>query len=100
MGPETIGEFLQELARVIIPSGHVMLWLDKYHLVDGIKPWIADLPVSPVDMITWDKEQIGMGYRTRRRSEYLLVLQKKPQRAQGVWTVHNIPGGGSEKGGK
>ena len=31
MSLETIREFLQELARVIIPSGHVMLWVDKYH---------------------------------------------------------------------
>ena len=42
-------------------------------------------------MITWDKGKIGMGYRTRRQSEHLLVLQKKPRRAKGVWRVHDIP---------
>ena len=31
-----------------------------------------------------------MGYRTRRRAEYCVVLQKKPRRAKGVWKVHNI----------
>jgi site-specific DNA-methyltransferase (adenine-specific) len=97
MSTETIREFIQELARVIIPSGHIMLWVDKYHLVEGIKPWIADLPVSTVDAITWDKERMGMGYRTRRRSEYLVVLQKEPKRAKGVWTVHDIPDSWSEK---
>jgi len=91
MGQETIGEFMQEIVRVITPSGHIMLWVDKYHFVNGVKSWIVDLPVSIVDLMTWDKGQMGMGYRTRRRSEYLVVLQKKPQRAKGVWTVHNIP---------
>ena len=32
-----------------------------------------------------------MGYRTRRRSEHLLVLQKPPRRAKGVWKRHDIP---------
>jgi site-specific DNA-methyltransferase (adenine-specific) len=32
-----------------------------------------------------------MGYRTRRISEYCLVLQKAPLRAKGVWRVHDIP---------
>ena len=31
-----------------------------------------------------------MGYRTRRVSEYLLVLQKAPLRAKGVWLDHGI----------
>ena len=38
-----------------------------------------------------------MGYRTRRYSEYLIVLQKKPKRAKGVWKVHNIPDIWTEK---
>ena len=42
-------------------------------------------------MIVWDKEKIGMGYRTRRKSEYLIILQKKPTRAKDVWTNHSIP---------
>jgi site-specific DNA-methyltransferase (adenine-specific) len=97
MSPETIREFIQELSRVITPSGHIMLWLDKYHLINSVKPWIADLPVSIVDVITWDKGRMGMGYRTRRRFECLLVLQKKPTRAKGVWTKHDIPDVWSEK---
>ena len=68
-----------------------MLWIDKYQLVEGIRPWIAGLPISAVDLITWDKGQIGNGYRTRRRSEYLVVLQKKPRRVKGVWTKRDIP---------
>ena len=32
-----------------------------------------------------------MGYRTRRRAEYIVVFQKRPIRAKAVWTRHNIP---------
>ena len=32
-----------------------------------------------------------MGYRTRRRAEYCVILQKRPRRAKGVWKTHNIP---------
>ena len=36
-----------------------------------------------VDLITWNKIKMGMGYRTRRFGEHLVVLQKKPLRAKG-----------------
>ena len=32
-----------------------------------------------------------MGYRTRRKSEFCVILQKKPKRAKGVWQTHTIP---------
>ena len=31
-----------------------------------------------------------MGYRSRRVSEYCVVLQKQPRRAKGVWKIHTI----------
>lgn len=48
-------------------------------------------------MITWDKMRMGMGYRTRRQGEYLVVLQKKPILAKATWTIHNIPDVWNEK---
>ena len=42
-------------------------------------------------MIVWNKLRMGMGYRSRRKAEFLLVLQKPPKRAKGVWTKHDIP---------
>ena len=50
-----------------------------------------------VDMVVWNKGKIGMRYRTRRKSEYLIVCQKSPVRAKGIWTVHNIPDVWDEK---
>ena len=91
MSEEKIKQFNQEICRVLKPSGHLFLWLDKFHLCEGFSPWLEGTTLETVDMITWDKEKIGMGYRSRRRSEHILVLQKKPKRAKGVFTDRSIP---------
>ena len=97
MSSETIAEFIRAIDRVLGPSGHLFLWIDKYHLCSGINEWIEETELETVDLVTWDKGRIGMGYRTRRRSEYLVVLQKAPKRAKGVWTRHDIPDVWEEK---
>lgn len=95
---DIIPEFVKAIHRVLIPSGHLFLWLDKFHLVTGsFRNWIADTDFNVVDMVTWNKKRLGMGYRTRRISERLVVLQKAPRRAKGVWSVHNIPDVWEEK---
>lgn len=91
MPEEVILSFIKEIDRTLIPSGYLFLWIDKFHLVEGIKTWFSNTKLEPVDMITWDKGKIGMGYRTRRKSEYLVVMQKSPKKAKGYWTVHDIP---------
>ena len=83
--------FVQEIDRVLMPSGHLFLWMDKFHLCTGVHEWLRDTALHVVDMLTWDKQRLGMGYRTRRTGEHLVVLQKPPRRAKGVWKVHNIP---------
>jgi site-specific DNA-methyltransferase (adenine-specific) len=84
-------KFIKEIDRVLTPSGHLFLWVDKFHLCQGIMPWLKDTSFQIVDMIVWDKAKMGMGYRSRRRSEYLVVLQKLPIKAKAVWTDHAIP---------
>lgn len=92
MSEEVIVEFIAGLARVLRPSGHLFLWIDKFHLCAGdAQKWAADTPLRQVDMVTWDKGRMGMGYRTRRQVEHLAVLQKKPLRAKGVWSARDIP---------
>ena len=91
MSEDVIREFVDGIAIALRPSGHLFLWIDKFHLVEGVNGWLDGLPLAFVDLITWDKGAIGMGYRTRRRCEYLLVAQKRPVRAKGVWERHNIP---------
>lgn len=97
MSEETIARFLCQIDRVLRPSGYLFLWVDKFHLVEGVAPWFAGTPMETVDMITWNKQKIGMGYRTRRKSEYLIVVQKMPKRARATWHTHDIPDVWDEK---
>lgn len=86
-----IEAFLPEISRVLRPSGHLFLWVDKYHLCEGVLPWLLNTELSLVDMLVWSKQRIGMGYRTRRTAEYIVICQKAPKRARGVWLDHTIP---------
>ncbi|MGP1450192.1 MAG: DNA methyltransferase [Wolinella sp.] len=92
MDEDTIGRFIVEIERILMPNGYLFLWVDKFHLLEGVKPWLESTPsLAIVDMLTWDKGRIGMGYRSRRRSEYLVVMQKYPRQAKSTWTIRNIP---------
>ena len=71
-------------------EGHLFLWMDKFHLCQGFSHWLAGTRLEVVDMVVWDKGRMGMGYRTRRQSEFCVVLQKQPRRAKGVWRSHDI----------
>ncbi|MDE2859048.1 MAG: site-specific DNA-methyltransferase [Chloroflexota bacterium] len=91
MDEDTIRDFVDGINRALIPSGHLFLWIDKYHLCQDFRQWFNGTQLEVVDLITWDKGRMGMGYRTRRVSEYCVVLQKSPKRAKGVWRIHDIP---------
>ncbi len=97
MDDSMILEFIREIDRTLVKSGHLFLWIDKFHLCEGTSHWFNGTTLQAVDLITWDKGRIGMGYRTRRKSEYLLVLQKQPLRAKNVWTRRDIPDVWTEK---
>lgn len=91
MGEETIAEFLRGIDHALQKSGHLFLWVDKFHLCEGVAAWLGGTSLTLVDMLVWDKKRVGMGYRTRRTAEYLVILQKLPKRARGVWRDHTIP---------
>jgi len=97
MEEEKIIKFIFEINRILKPSGHLFLWVDKFHLCQGVLEWFIDTELNLVDMIVWDKGKIGMGYRTRRKSEYLIVFQKSPVKAKACWTDHAIPDVWQEK---
>lgn len=97
MNEAQIVSFIRAIDRVLMPSGHLLLWIDKFHLCTGTDEWLAGTALSVVDLIVWNKMRIGMGYRTRRKSEYCLILQKAPRRAKGVWLAHDIPDVWEEK---
>ena len=91
MSEAVIIGFIQEIVRILVPSGHLFLWMDKFHLCSDFRSWTEGTTLSVVDMITWDKGKIGLGYRTRHQTEFCVILQKEPRRAKGVWTLRNIP---------
>ncbi len=97
MSELTIRQFIIGIDKALIPSGHLFLWLDKFHLCQGFKNWIDGTSLDVVDLISWDKGKMGMGYRSRRVTEYCVVLQKQPRKAKGVWKIHNIPDTWREK---
>ena len=97
MSQEIIFEFLAKIELVLKPNGYLFLWLDKFHLFE-VKSWIENYQsLEIVDMVVWNKMKIGMGYRTRRKSEYLVIIQKFPRKSKSTWTLHNIPDVWDEK---
>ena len=91
MPEEVIVQFIAGIDRVLISSGHLFLWMDKFHLCQGFRSWIQGTELDVVDLVSWDKGRLGMGYRSRRVTEYCVVLQKRPRKAKGIWKSHSIP---------
>lgn len=92
MSEETIAEFLHQIERVLKPRGHCILWMDKFSFGQALhKEWLSPSPsLQLVDFVFWDKGRIGMGKRTRYRTEIATILQKKPIRAKGCWHGHSL----------
>lgn len=87
MTRDAVLAMLVEIERVLVPGRYVFQWCDKFE-VNERQYLIPDLKV--VDLITWDKQRMGMGKRSRRQAEYLRVLQKAPTDCCN-WSDHGIP---------
>jgi site-specific DNA-methyltransferase (adenine-specific) len=91
MSSEYIDICCREMARVLMPSGYLMRWQNAFQLGTGVHLRLADV-LQCVDIIPWDNLRISNGYRSRRRGDYLVVLQKPPIKARATWrTKPNIP---------
>ena len=87
-----IGRFLRQIERILAPSGHLVLWTDKFAIGTG---WHVSVlrhlqELQLVDLICWNKLRPGMGRRARCVSEYAVIVQKNPIRAKGIWTDRAI----------
>ena len=86
----------REAARVLRPSGYLLQWVDTFRLCEAYHLRIADV-LKCVDLIAWDSLRPSMGKRSRRRGDYLLVLQRRPLVANSTWRDHSIPSRWQEK---
>ena len=43
MNESTIKAFITEIKRVLKPSGYLFLWIDKFHIIESVKPWLVCL---------------------------------------------------------
>ena len=91
MDGDVIAEFIARIEPALTPSGHLFLWVDKYHLCSGVEDWLEGTGLEIVDLVTWNKGRMGMGYRTRRCVEYLMIIQKPPVRVNEGWKKRDIP---------
>ena len=85
----------REAMRLLIPSGYFMLWTDTFNLCEAHHLRIADV-CKVVDLLAWDNQRMGMGKRTRRRGDYLLIIQKPPI-TPSTWRDRGIPSCWPEK---
>jgi site-specific DNA-methyltransferase (adenine-specific) len=89
----TIEAFVTAILRVLKPSGHLVLWADKFTIAScrHLLWWDRhQTELALVDMIAWNKIAPGMGRRSRCYTEYALVFQKEPRRAKGIWLDRGI----------
>jgi site-specific DNA-methyltransferase (adenine-specific) len=92
MTDDDVAFFVEQVARVLRPSGHLMLWLDKFSIGSGhhLRYFHRTPGLQIVDLIHWNKMRFGMGRRARCVSEYLLIAQKRPTLAKRVWTDNSM----------
>ncbi len=92
MTDDTIAFLVEEAARVLKPSGHLALWLDKFSIGTGqhLKYLRRARHMRVVDLIVWNKLRTGMGRRARCVTEFLVIAQRAPQVAKDIWTDHRI----------
>jgi site-specific DNA-methyltransferase (adenine-specific) len=91
MSGEYIEACCREFVRVLMPSGYLMQWMNAFQLGSGAHLRLAGA-LQVVEIIVWDNQRLGMGYRARRRGDYLVALQKPPIKARATWrTKPTIP---------
>lgn len=94
MSDDLIVDFITGLMDALKESAYLFLWVDKFTVAENIHgKWINNMDENPpilVDMIVWDKSAFGMGARSRRTNEFLLVYQKEPKTTKN-WTDKGIP---------
>lgn len=91
MDDDTISFFVEEIERVLKPSGYLLLWLDKFSVASAHHlRYFVRTEFQTVDLVCWNKMRIGMGRRMRCQTEFLLIAQKRPINASRTWSDHSL----------
>lgn len=92
MTDHDVALMVEQIERVLRPSGYAILWLDKFMIGTGhhLHYFRFVETMRVVDVGHWNKGRPGMGRRLRCKSEYYLVAQKAPHRAKGTWSDHRL----------
>jgi site-specific DNA-methyltransferase (adenine-specific) len=92
MPTDYILDCCREAARILLPSGYLANWVNAFQIGEGYHLRVAGAAaLQVVDLIAWDNDRMGMGARSRRRGDYLVMLQKPPIKAKATWSDHGIP---------
>ena len=54
MTEDVIKDFVNLIDNALMPSGHLFLWTDKFHLCQGFKHWFDTTSMDVVDVVVWD----------------------------------------------
>ena len=54
-----IADFIQGINNVLIPPGHLLLWIDKFHLCQGFNYWFNGTQLEDVDLIFRIRKELG-----------------------------------------
>ena len=90
---------LQEIGRILKPSGFCLLWVNKGILKnDRVSVWLLRAPkMKIVDLLVWNKpEWLGLGSYFRSVGEHAFLLQKNPQSSR-KFTNRTFPSIWTEK---
>lgn len=90
MDNDTINQMLIEIDRILVDSGYVFLWIDKFQLCEGTSVFTKNTKLQIVDLFVWQKTKMGLGFRLRHNAEFCQILQKPPIKAKGTWNDHSI----------
>lgn len=92
MRAEDISALVEQAGRVLRPSGHLALWMDKFSLASAhYHVWLNRAGVfQVVDLGAWNGGRMGMGARFRGCMQYVVIAQKRPTRAKGIWKDHGM----------
>jgi len=92
MSDSDICLYVEQIERILKPSGYLMLWMDKYSIGSGhhLRYLRHTEWMRIVDLLCWETTRFGMGRRLRSCTEYLVILQKEPTGAKHTWSDHSM----------